>query len=150
MLSPGDPAPEFNLATGDGSIVSLQSLRGRKVILYFYPKDDTPGCTVEACAFRDSSPEFEKRNAVVFGISADSVKSHAKFADKYGLKFPLLSDPEHSTAEAYSSWGPKKFMGREFMGISRNTFLIDEEGRIARVWEKVKPEGHAEEVLAAL
>jgi peroxiredoxin Q/BCP len=150
MLKPGDVAPEFTLVTGDGDSVSLKGLRGKPVVLYFYPKDDTPGCTKEACFFRDLMPEFEKKGAAVFGISADSERSHARFSTKYGLTFPLLSDPDHATADAYRSWGPKKFMGREYEGILRNTFLIDAGGRIARVWEKVKPAEHAAEVLAAI
>jgi peroxiredoxin Q/BCP len=150
MLNAGDEAPDFELTAGDGSIVRLKDLRGRKVILYFYPRDDTPGCTREACSFRDSGPAYESRGASVFGVSADSVKSHQKFTDKFGLTFPLLSDPDHAVASAYDSWGLKKFMGREYLGIMRNTFLIDEDGRIAKVWESVKPDGHAEEVLAAL
>jgi thioredoxin-dependent peroxiredoxin len=150
VLQPGDPAPEFTLTTGDGETVSLSSLRGRQVVLYFYPRDDTPGCTTEACSFRDLQPEFDKREASVFGVSADDVKSHQRFADKYDLTFPLLSDPDHAVSEAYGSWGPKKFMGREYYGVLRNSFLIDREGKIARVWEKVKPAGHPEEVLEAL
>ena len=150
MLKEGDAAPDFELTAGDGSTVSLRSLRGRKVVIYFYPKDDTPGCTTEACAFRDSSDLYTAKGAAVFGISADSIKSHQKFATKYGLNFPLLSDPDHAVASAYDSWGKKKFMGREYDGIKRNTFLIDEAGKIARVWESVKPLGHADEVLAAL
>jgi peroxiredoxin Q/BCP len=150
MLEPGTVAPDFTLATGDGEQVSLSGLRGKKVVLYFYPRDDTPGCTTEACAFRDLKTDFDQRGAVVYGISADTVKSHARFANKYGLTFPLLSDPDHGVCLAYQSWGPKKFMGREYQGVLRNTFLIDGEGRIARVWEKVSPAGHAEEVLAAL
>lgn len=150
MLKVGDPAPDFQLTAGDGSSVSLKGLRGKKVILYFYPRDNTPGCTTEACSFRDNSEQYTSRGAAVFGISADNAGSHQRFATKYGLNFPLLSDPDHSVAAAYGSWGLKKFMGREYEGILRNTFLIDEDGRIARVWEAVKPLGHAEEVLAAL
>jgi peroxiredoxin Q/BCP len=150
MLAVGQTAPDFTLSTGDGERVSLRDLRGKKVVLYFYPRDDTPGCTTEACSFRDLTPEITKRGAVVYGISTDDARSHQKFASKYGLTFPLLSDPDHAVGDAYFSWGPKKFMGREYEGTLRNTFLIDEEGRIARVWEKVKPAGHAEEVLAAL
>lgn len=150
MLEEGQAAPDFTLTTGDGETVSLSDLRGRKVVLYFYPRDDTPGCTAEACAFRDAAPEYDRRGAAVYGVSADSVRSHQKFAHKYGLTFPLLSDPDHKVAEAYASWGPKTYMGRTYEGILRNTFLIDEEGRIARVWEKVKPMGHSDEVLAAL
>jgi peroxiredoxin Q/BCP len=150
MLKAGDQAPDFELLTGDGESVHLTDLKGTPVVLYFYPRDDTPGCTVEACSFRDLSPEFEKRGAIVYGVSADSVKSHTKFSQKYGLNFPLLSDPDHAVSEAYDSWGPKKFLGREYLGIRRNSFLIGKDGKIARVWEGVKPAGHAEEVLQAL
>ena len=150
MLSEGQDAPDFTLTTGDGETVSLGDLRGRKVVLYFYPRDDTPGCTVEACAFRDAGPLFEARGAVVYGVSADNLRSHQRFTNKYGLTFPLLSDPDHRVAEAYGSWGPKTYMGRTYEGILRNTFLIDEQGKVARIWEKVKPQGHADEVLAAL
>ena len=150
MLQEGDPAPDFELTAGDGSTVRLGDLRGRKVVLYFYPRDDTPGCTTEACAFRDSSEEYAARGAAVYGVSTDNTRSHQRFAAKYGLNFPLLSDPDHAVASAYGSWGPKKFMGREYEGILRNTFLIDEEGRIARTWLGVRPAGHAAEVLAAL
>ena len=150
MLKTGDQAPDFTLTTGDGETVSLHDLRGRPVVLYFYPRDDTPGCTTEACSFRDLQPEFKKRNAAVFGVSTDDLKSHQKFAHKYDLTFPLLSDPDHAVAEAYDSWGLKKFMGREYNGVKRNTFLIGPDGKIARVWEAVKPAGHPEEVLAAL
>ena len=150
MLKTGDPAPDFTLTAGDGTSVSLAALRGRPVVLYFYPRDDTPGCTTEACSFRDLQTEFNKRQAAVFGVSTDNLKSHQKFAHKYDLTFPLLSDPDHAVAEAYDSWGLKKFMGREDNGVKRNTFLIGPDGKIARVWEAVKPAGHPEEVLAAL
>jgi peroxiredoxin Q/BCP len=150
MLRAGDRAPDFNLTTGDGDSIHLADLKGKPVVLYFYPRDNTPGCTIEACSFRDLSPEFEKRGAIVYGVSTDSVQSHTKFTQKYGLNFPLLSDPDHAVTEAYDSWGPKKFMGREFLGVRRNTFLISKDGKIARVWEGVKPAGHAEEVLQAL
>ena len=150
MLKPGDTAPDFSLSTGDGETVRLKDLRGKPVVLYFYPRDDTPGCTAEACFFRDLLPDFEAKGAAVYGISADDQRSHQKFSTKYGLTFPLLSDPDHAAAIAYSSWGPKKFMGREYEGILRNTFLIDSAGKIGRVWEKVKPKEHAAEVLAAL
>ncbi|HEV3232119.1 MAG TPA: thioredoxin-dependent thiol peroxidase [Candidatus Dormibacteraeota bacterium] len=150
MLKPGDQAPDFELTDGDGNTVRLADLAGKQVVLYFYPKDDTPGCTVEACSFRDLTPEFEKRGAAVYGVSADRARAHQKFTAKYGLNFPLLSDPEHGMIAAYGSWGKKKFMGREYEGIMRNTFLIDAAGRIKRVWEGVKPAGHAEEVLGAL
>ena len=150
MLKVGQAAPDFALATGDGETVRLKDLRGKKVVLYFYPRDDTPGCTTEACAFRDLTPELERHGALVYGVSADTERSHQKFASKYGLTFPLLSDPDHRVIEAYGSWGEKKFMGRTYDGIIRNTFLIDERGKIARVWERVRTAGHAEEVLAAL
>jgi peroxiredoxin Q/BCP len=150
LLKEGDPAPDFELASTDGSTVRLKDLRGQKVVLYFYPRDDTPGCTREACSFRDASEAYVARGAAVYGVSADDPKSHQKFTRKFSLNFPLLSDPDHSVATAYDSWGLKKFMGREYEGIKRNTFLIDEKGRIARVWEAVKPDGHADEVLAAL
>ena len=150
MLKAGDQAPDFELQTGDGDRVHLGDLKGKPVVLYFYPRDNTPGCTVEACSFRDLSPEFDKLGAIVYGVSTDSVKSHTKFTQKYGLNFPLLSDPDHTVTAAYDSWGSKKFMGREFLGVKRNTFLIGKDGKIARVWEGVKPAGHAEEVLQAL
>ena len=150
MLKAGDQAPDFELQTGEGDSVHLGDLKGKPVVLYFYPRDNTPGCTVEACSFRDLSPEFDKLGAIVYGVSTDSVKSHTKFTQKYGLNFPLLSDPDHTVTAAYDSWGLKKFMGREFLGVKRNTFLIGKDGKIARVWEGVKPAGHAEEVLQAL
>jgi peroxiredoxin Q/BCP len=150
VLKAGDKAPDFELTTGDGDSVHLGDLKGKPVVLYFYPRDDTPGCTVEACSFRDLSPQFDKRGVIVYGVSTDSAKSHTKFTQKYGLNFPLLSDPDHTVTEAYDSWGPKKFMGREYLGVKRNTFLIGKDGKIARVWEGVKPAGHAEEVLQAL
>ena len=150
MLKPGDQAPDFTLSTGDGETVRLGDLRGKPVVIYFYPRDDTPGCTTEACSFRDAQPDYNRAGAVVYGISGDDGRSHRKFTDKYGLSFPLLSDPDHEVAKLYDSWGQKKFMGREYMGIMRNTFLVDRDGGIARVWEKVKPAGHAEEVLAEI
>ena len=150
MLQPGDRAPDFTLSNGDGEVVRLSDLRSKQVVLYFYPRDDTPGCTTEACSFRDLQPEFDKRGAAVFGISTDDARSHQKFAHKYDLTFPLLSDPDHAVSEAYDSWGLKKFMGREYYGVKRNSFLISPDGKIARVWEAVKPAGHAEEVLEAL
>ena len=150
MLKTGDPAPDFTLTAGDGTSVSLAALRGRPVVLYFYPRDDTPGCTTEACSFRDLQTEFNKRQAAVFGVSTDNLKSHQKFAHKYDLTFPLLSDPDHAVAEAYDSWGLKKFMGREYMGIARTTFVVDKNGTIKAVFPKVKVEGHADQVLKAL
>lgn len=150
MVNVGDQAPDFTLHSDAGEQVTLSGLRGKPVILYWYPRDDTPGCTVEACSFRDAYGEFQRAGAVVLGVSTDSVKSHEKFKTKFNLPFPLLSDPEHQVAEQYGVWGPKKFMGKEFEGISRVTFLIDEQGVVKQVWPKVKPEGHADEILAAL
>jgi len=150
MPQPGDPAPPFDLESGTGGRVSLASLRGKPVVLYFYPKDDTPGCTAEACAFRDMRTAYEATGAVVLGVSADDLPSHKKFAEKYGLTFPLLSDPDHAVSEAYGVWGEKKNYGRTYMGITRATFVIDGDGVIHEVWPKVKVDGHADEVLAAL
>ncbi len=145
----GQPAPPFSLATDGGGEVSLESLRGRKVVLYFYPKDDTSGCTKEACGFRDALPDFSAAGAEVIGVSPDSVAAHDRFKAKYGLPFRLASDPDHKVAEAYGVWVEKSMYGRKYMGIERSTFLIDEEGRIAKVWRKVKIPGHVEAVLAA-
>jgi thioredoxin-dependent peroxiredoxin len=150
MLNVGDPAPDFTLQNDAGENVKLSSLRGKPVILYWYPRDDTPGCTKEACSIRDAYGEFQRAGAAVFGISADSVKSHEKFKRKYSLPFALLSDPDHSVSEQYGVWGEKKFMGKTFMGINRITYLIDENGVVKHVWPKVNPEGHADEILAAL
>jgi peroxiredoxin Q/BCP len=148
-LQPGDQAPDFDMATSTGRVV-LSDMRGKRVVLYFYPKDDTPGCTKEACGFRDSTAQFEGANAVVIGVSPDSTESHDRFAAKFGLPFLLASDPEHATASAYGAWGQKKFAGRSYEGVLRATFVIDTEGKIARVFPDVKPDGHADEVLAAL
>jgi peroxiredoxin Q/BCP len=150
MLSPGDKAPPFSLQSDTGQTVSLGELRGRKVVLYFYPKDDTPGCTVEACEFRDNWNAVRKTGAQLFGVSPDPIEAHQKFRRKFDLPFPLLADPGHGTAEAYGAWGEKVRFGKKSMGILRTTFVIDEQGKIARVFEKVKPEGHAREVLEAL
>lgn len=146
MLQPGTKAPAFSLPDQDGKIHSLSDYAGKKVLLYFYPKDDTPGCTTEACEFRDGYEEFQKMGLVVLGVSKDSIKSHKKFAEKFSLPFPLLSDESGEVIRAYGSWGKKKFMGREYEGIFRNSFLIDEKGTIAKVYESVKPKEHAEEV----
>lgn len=146
----GNTAPDFRLPDQDGAVHSLKDERGRWVLLYFYPKDMTPGCTKEACAVRDTFPSFEKLNAVVWGVSADSVESHKKFAESYNLCFPLLADTEKKAIEAYGVWQEKNMMGRKYMGIVRSSFLIDPEGNIAKVYEKVKPEIHAEEVLSDL
>lgn len=149
MLKEGDKAPAFKARDADGNQVKLSDFRGQKVVLYFYPKDDTPGCTKEACSFRDSHSKLTRRGIKVLGISLDSEASHKKFAAKYDLPFTLLSDPERSVAEAYGTYGEKKFMGRTYMGLHRMTFLIDEKGRIKKIFNKVKPEGHADEVLEA-
>ncbi|RXK84991.1 thioredoxin-dependent thiol peroxidase [Chlorobaculum sp. 24CR] len=147
LLQVGQKAPDFTAKDQDGNEVSLRDFTGRKVVLYFYPKDDTPGCTREACAFRDNLPNFQKTDAVVLGVSVDGQKAHRKFADKYELPFTLLVDDEKKIVEAYGVWGLKKFMGREYMGTNRVTYLIDEQGAIEKVWPKVKPETHAAEVL---
>jgi peroxiredoxin Q/BCP len=146
----GQRAPEFALENQDGETVSLSDLRGRKVILYFYPKDDTAGCTAEACGIRDAFPRFEARDAVVLGVSPDDVRSHKKFQQKYALPFTLLADPDHAVAEKYGVWGEKTMYGRTYWGVNRVTFLIDEDGRVERVYEKVTPREHAEELLQAL
>ena len=146
----GDSAPDFTAPVRGGESVSLSSLRGRPVVLFFYPRDSTPGCTKEACAFRDLHDRFKRRKAAVLGISVDSVKSHDRFAAKYGFPFPLVSDEDQRIVKAYGVWGEKKFMGRTYEGTRRVTFLIDAKGRIQRIWETVKPETHAEEVLAEL
>jgi len=143
-------APDFSLDADRGDAVRLSELRGRRVVLYFYPKDDTSGCTTEACGFRDTLPEFDARGAVVLGVSPDDVDSHEKFRDKYDLNFPLLADPDHAVAEAYGAWGEKKLYGREYEGVLRTTFLIDADGRIEKIYRSVKPAGHAEEILAEL
>jgi thioredoxin-dependent peroxiredoxin len=149
-LAAGDLAPDFSLPSDQGGDVSLTGLRGRKVVLYFYPKDDTSGCTTQACEFRDRWSDVQRTGAVVLGVSPDDVKSHGKFRDKYQLPFPLLADTDHAVAEAYGVWGEKSMYGRKYMGILRTTFVIDERGRIAKIFEKVTPKGHAAEVLAAL
>ncbi|HZE67909.1 MAG TPA: thioredoxin-dependent thiol peroxidase [Pyrinomonadaceae bacterium] len=149
MLKEGNAAPIFTTKDASGRTVKLKDFKGQKVVLYFYPKDDTPGCTKEACSFRDGFATFKKRGINVLGISPDSEASHKKFAEKYKLPFVLLTDPEHKIADAYGTYGQKKFMGRTYMGIHRMTFLIDEKGRIKKVFEKVKPEDHAREVLEA-
>jgi len=149
MLKEGSTAPAFKTTDGEGNSVSLKDYRGQKVVLYFYPKDDTPGCTREACSFRDSFREFKKAGIEVLGISTDNEKSHQKFAKKFELPFTLLTDTDHAIAEKYDSYGQKKFMGRTYMGVFRKTFLIDEKGKIKRVFDKVKPDDHAQEVLNA-
>ena len=149
-LKEGDKAPEFSANTNAGGKISLADYLGKNVILYFYPKDDTPGCTKEACAFRDNFSEFKKRGAVVLGVSPDSVKSHDKFVDKFKLPFKLLADEDKQIVEAYGVWGQKSFMGRKYLGVYRVTYLIGPDGKIKKIWPEVKPDEHAAEVLAAL
>jgi len=149
-LKEGDMAPEFTAPTNDGGKVSLSDFKGRNVILYFYPRDNTPGCTKEACAFRDEFATFKKKGAVVLGVSTDSPKSHDKFVEKYKLPFTLLADEGKEIVQAYGVWGPKKFMGMKFIGTHRMTFLIGPDGRIKKIWPKVKPADHAQDVLAEL
>lgn len=149
-VAAGDKAPAFSALDDNGTTLTLRQFKGRPLVLYFYPKDDTSGCTTEACGFRDHWKAVQKTGAVVLGVSPDGVASHQKFRAKYQLPFPLLADTDHAVAEAYGVWGKKSMYGRTYFGILRTTFLIDAKGRIARVFEKVKPKGHAEEVLAAL
>jgi len=149
-LQEGDPAPDFVGATNGGGRVSLADFKGKNVIIYFYPKDNTPGCNKEACGFRDQFAAFQEKGAVVLGVSTDSVKSHEKFVEKFKLPFLLLADEERKIVEAYGVWGQKSFLGRKYMGIHRVTFLIGPDQRIKKIWPKVKPEEHSAEVLAAL
>jgi peroxiredoxin Q/BCP len=147
----GQPAPDFTLPSTEGTDVSLSSFRGKQaVVLYFYPKDDTPGCTKEACSFRDLRSLFNANGAEILGVSPDTLKSHKKFQDKYQLTFPLLADADHAVAEQYGVWQLKKFMGRQYMGIARTTFVIGPDGNIKAVFPNVKVEGHADKVLEAL
>jgi len=149
-LKEGDVAPEFDAAINGGGKVSLAEFRGKNVILYFYPKDDTPGCKKEACGFRDRFAEFKKKGAVLLGISIDPVKSHNKFVEKYKLPFTLVADEDKKIVQAYGVWGEKTFMGRKYLGTHRVTFLISPDGKVKKIWPKVKPEEHAGEVLAEL
>jgi thioredoxin-dependent peroxiredoxin len=150
MVSEGDPAPDFTATTDIGERVSLSDFRGKPVVLYFYPRDDTPGCTAQACGIRDAYAEFESAGAVVLGVSPDTEKKHVKFKQKYDLPFTLLADPEHEVAELYGTWGEKRYMGRAFWGVSRTTFVIAPDGTVASVMKKVKPDTHADDVLATL
>jgi peroxiredoxin Q/BCP len=150
MLREGDPAPDFTLESDDGSTVRLSELHGKPVVLYFYPKDDTPGCTKQACGFRDAYEEYEQRGVVVLGVSPDDVESHRKFKSKYELPFTLLADPEHEVADLYGVWGEKSFAGKTYMGITRSTFVIDPEGNVAQAMYGVNAERNPFEVLAAL
>jgi peroxiredoxin Q/BCP len=150
MLKAGDAAPSFSLAGDGGRVVDSPALKGQRYVIYFYPKDDTPGCTKEACAFRDNLPAFARLGVPVFGVSADETKAHDKFVHKYGLNFPLLSDPQHKLLDKYGVWVEKSMYGRKYFGIQRSTFVVDAKGKIEKVWEKVSPESHAEEVMAHL
>ena len=149
-ISSGTPAPEFELLDDTNLPRRLSAFKGQPVILYFYPADDTPGCTKEACNFRDDYSAYQKSGVTILGVSPDSVKSHVKFKEKFQLPFPLLADENHQVCNAYGVWGPKKFAGREYEGVLRTTFLIDAQGKIARVFENVRPAEHSTEVLAAL
>ncbi|MEM6329447.1 MAG: thioredoxin-dependent thiol peroxidase [Planctomycetota bacterium] len=149
-IEEGKKAPAFTLTADDGAKVRLSEHAGSPVVLYFYPKDDTPGCTKEACAFRDQKKDLQKLGAAVFGVSPDTVESHAKFRDKYDLNFPLLADPDHKVAEKYGAWREKNMYGKKSMGIQRSTFLIDASGKVAKLWKRVKVDGHDEQVLAAI
>ena len=146
----GSPAPDFTLTSDSGEPVTLSSLRGAPVVLYFYPKDDTPGCTAQACGIRDAWGEFESRGAVVLGVSPDNEGSHVKFKEKYGLPFTLLADTDHKTAEEYGVWVEKNYGGKTYMGVERSTFVIDADGNVAKELRRVKPDTHADDVLAAL
>jgi thioredoxin-dependent peroxiredoxin len=150
VVEEGQEAPDFELTSDTGERVRLSQFRGKPVVLYFYPRDDTPGCTKQACAIRDSYDDFTERGAVVLGVSPDEESSHVKFKRKHRLPFTLLADPDHEVAELFGVWGERKYMGRTYMGIERSTFLIDEEGRVANVMRRVKPDTHVDQVLAAL
>lgn len=150
MLAEGKKAPSFKLKDQDGKLISLESLKGSNVVLYFYPKDDTPGCTIEACNFRDEFPKFKKIDAVILGVSPDSVESHKKFAAKFKLPFSLLSDEKEEVCEKYGVWQEKSMYGKKYMGVVRTTFVIDGTGKIKKIFPKVKIEGHNEEVMAVL
>ncbi|PWH14668.1 MAG: thioredoxin-dependent thiol peroxidase [Anaerolineae bacterium] len=149
-LAAGSQAPDFALPDENGELRRLSDYRGKVVVLYFYPKDDTPGCTTEACGFRDQYQDYEKAGVSIIGISPDDVKKHQKFKTKYNLPFTLLADTDHSICELYGVWGRKKFMGKEYDGVFRTTYLIDKDGKILRVFENVKPEGHSQEILKVL
>ena len=150
MVSEGEPAPDFTLRSDAGEEVTLSSLRGRQVVVYFYPKDDTPGCTAQACGIRDAYGEFERAGAVVLGVSPDDPGSHTKFKQKYDLPFTLLADTDHAVSERYGVWGEKQYAGRTYMGVSRSTFVIDADGTVKKVLHNVKPDTHADDVLAVL
>ena len=150
MIEEGTKAPEFELTSDEGEPVSLEGLRGTPVVLYFYPRDDTPGCTAQACGIRDAWKDFQEAGAVVLGVSPDGEASHATFKEKYGLPFPLLADTDHAVSEAYGVWGEKSMYGKTYMGVNRTTFVIGADGTVERVFEKVKPAEHAAQVLDVL
>ncbi len=150
LIEPGKKAPAFSLNDQDGQTHTLSDYEGRPVVLFFYPKDDTPGCTVEACAFRDNLPKFKPGKAAIFGVSILDEKSKAKFAAKFDLNFPLLADADHAVAEKYGAWQERSMYGKKYMGVARVTYLIGPDGKVAKRWDKVKPEGHAEDVLEAV
>ncbi|MDE0435215.1 MAG: thioredoxin-dependent thiol peroxidase [Bryobacterales bacterium] len=150
MVKVGDRAPDFTGVTDTGEKIELKDLQGKTVVLYFYPRDNTPGCTIEACGFRDSHAAFEEKGAVILGVSPDSVKSHAKFKTRFKLPFPLIADDDHKIAEQYGAWQEKSMYGRKYMGIVRSTFVIDPQGKVAEVYEKVKVRGHVQDVLSKI
>jgi peroxiredoxin Q/BCP len=150
MVEEGKSAPDFSLTSDSGETVKLSDLRGTPVVLYFYPKDDTPGCTTQACGIRDDYGRFEERGAIVLGVSPDDESSHVKFKEKYGLPFTLLADPTHEVSEQYGVWKEKNYAGKTYMGVERSTFLIDSQGTVAKVMRRVKPDTHADDVLAVL
>jgi peroxiredoxin Q/BCP len=150
MIEEGQPAPSFALPSDTGEEISLESLRGKPIVLYFYPKDDTPGCTAQACGIRDAWAEFQATGAVVLGVSPDGEASHAKFREKYDLPFTLLADADHAVADAYGVWGEKTYAGKTHMGVLRSTFVIDADGNVAKAFPNVKPAEHADQVLDAL
>jgi peroxiredoxin Q/BCP len=150
VIEEGKPAPDFELKSDSGESVKLSDLRGKQVVLYFYPKDDTPGCTTQACGIRDAYGEFERAGAVVLGVSPDDERSHVKFKEKFDLPFTLLADEEHEVSEKYGVWGEKSYMGRTYMGVDRSTFVIGADGNVKKVMHKVKPDTHADDVLATL
>jgi thioredoxin-dependent peroxiredoxin len=150
VLHEGQPAPDFDLTSDSGERIRLSDFRGKPVVLYFYPKDDTPGCTAQACGIRDAYGEFERAGAVVLGVSPDDEGSHTKFKEKYDLPFTLLADTDHRVADEYGVWGPKTYGGRTYTGVNRSTFVIDEDGTVKKVMRNVKPDTHADDVLAAL
>jgi len=150
VVEEGKPAPDFELKSDGGETVKLSDLRGKQVVLYFYPKDDTPGCTTQACGIRDTYGEFERAGAVVLGVSPDDERSHVKFKEKFELPFTLLADEDHAVAEEYGVWGEKSYMGKTYFGVNRSTFVIAEDGTVKKVMHKVKPDTHADEVLETL